>query len=187
MIGFVIRRLLQLLPVLLLASIGIWAMIYAVPGDPVSVIVGENATQEQIAAVTAELKLDQPVLVQYFAWLENALVGNLGTSLQSREPVFDLIMQRLPATLQLSAIATIFGLLIGVPVAIASALSPGSWLDRMLSSWSALALGVPTFWLGILFILLFSVELRWLPSASGLRSAVGVADPDAPQHAAAGD
>ena len=130
-------------------------------------IVGENATPEQIAAITAELKLDQPVWVQYGIWLKNVAAGNLGLSLQSREPVLELIMQRLPATFQLSAVATILGLLIGVPVAIASALSPGSWLDRALTGWSALALGIPTFWLGILFVLLFSVQLRWLPSASG--------------------
>src|SRR5690606_16561722 len=81
-------------------------------------------------------------------------------------PVLELIGQRLPATLQLAVAATIVSLVIGIPVAIASALRPGSWLDRVLSAWSAMALGVPTFWLGILLILVFAVELRWLPSAS---------------------
>jgi len=167
MIGFILRRILQLLPVLLIASLCIWAMIYAVPGGPVGVIVGENATQEQIDAATKEFGLDRPVLVQYGSWLRNAFTGDLGVSIHSREPVLSLIGQRLPATLQLALASTIIALLLGIPVAMASALFPDSWLDRILSGWSALALGVPTFWLGILLILLFAVELKWLPSASG--------------------
>jgi len=166
-IGFVVRRLLQLAPVLLLASTAIWAMIYAVPGGPIAAIAGDNASPEQIAAATAQFGLDRPVLVQYADWLWNALRGDFGMSIRGRAPVLELIGQRLPATLQLAVAATIVSLVIGIPVAIASALRPGSWIDRVLSGWSALALGVPTFWLGILLILLFAVELRWLPSASG--------------------
>ena len=166
MIGFILRRLAQLLPVLLLASTGIWAMIYAVPGDPVAVIVGENGTPEQMQAVRERLGLDRPVLVQYFSWLGNALQGDLGVSIQNREPVRDLIAQRIPATVQLGIAATLVGLLLGIPVAVISALRPNSWVDRSLSGWSALALGVPTFWLGILLILLFGVQLRWLPAVS---------------------
>jgi peptide/nickel transport system permease protein len=166
MIGFVLRRLLQLLPVLLLASTAIWAMIYAVPGGPIGAIAGDNASPEQIAAATAQFGLDRPVLVQYADWLWNAIRGDFGMSIRGRAPVLELIGQRLPATLQLAVAATIVSLLIGIPVAIASALHPGSWLDRILSGWSAMALGVPTFWLGILLILVFAVELRWLPSAS---------------------
>ncbi len=167
MTGYVLRRLLQLLPVLLLASIGIWSMIFAVPGGPVGMILGENATPDQVAAMTEQLGLDRPVIVQYWSWLTGALSGDLGVSLHSREPVITLIAQRLPATFQLGLASIAVGLLIGVPVAVISALSPGSWLDRTLSGWSALALGVPTFWLGILLILLFAVYLQWLPSASG--------------------
>ena len=167
MIGFVVRRLLQLVPVLLLASTAIWAMIYAVPGGPIAAIAGDNASPEQIAAATAQFGLDRPVLVQYADWLWNALRGDFGISIRGRAPVLELIGQRLPATLQLAIAATIVSLVIGIPVAIVSALRPGSWIDRLLSGWSALALGVPTFWLGILLILVFAVELRWLPSASG--------------------
>jgi peptide/nickel transport system permease protein len=165
-IGFILRRLAQLLPVLLLASIGIWSMIYAVPGDPVAVIVGENATPEQMQAVRERLGLDRPAHEQYLSWLGHALQGDLGLSIQNREPVRDLIAQRIPATIQLGLAATVVGLLLGIPVAVISALRPGSWIDRSLSGWSALALGVPTFWLGILLILLFAVQLRWLPAAS---------------------
>jgi peptide/nickel transport system permease protein len=166
LIEVVARRMAQLLPVLLAASLLIFLMIYAVPGGPVAAIVGENATPERIAAVTREFGLDRPVLVQYGAWLANALGGDLGASLHSREPVLALIAGRLPATLQLAAAATLVGLVVGVPVAILSALRPGTLLDRALSGWSALALGVPTFWVGILLILVFAVGLRLLPSAS---------------------
>ena len=166
MTGFVLRRLGQLLPVVLIASIGIWGMIYAVPGGPVGAMLGENATPEQIQAVTRQLGLDQPVLVQYATWLRHALAGDFGRSLQSQERVSDLIGQRLPATIQLGVVSVLIGLLIGVPVAAAGAMAPGSWLDRLLTGWSALALGVPTFWLGILLILLFAVEWHVLPSVS---------------------
>jgi len=166
MISYLIRRLLQLVPVLLIASIAIWAMLYAVPGGPVGLIVGENASQEQIDAVTRELGYDKPVIVQYATWVSNAVTGDLGVSIYSKEPVTKLIGQRLPATIQLAVFSLLIALIIGIPIAIISALNPRSWIDRVLSGWSALALGVPTFWLGILLVLLFAVELRWLPSAS---------------------
>ena len=129
-------------------------------------LVGENATQAQIDAVTRDLGLDRPVLVQYATWLQHALTGDLGISIQSREKVSALIGQRLPATMQLGVASILIGLLIGVPVAMASARAPGSWLDRLLSGWSAAALGVPTFWLGIMLILVFAVQLRLLPAIS---------------------
>ncbi len=166
MTGYVLRRLFQMLPVLLLASFAIFAMIYAVPGGPVAVIVGENAGPEEIAAAIQRYGLDRPMVVQYADWLGRAATGDFGLSLHSRQPVLQLIGERLPATLQLALAAIFVALVIGIPVAIASAVKANSWLDRLLSGWSALALGVPTFWLGILLILLFAVELRWLPSAS---------------------
>ncbi|RYE34838.1 MAG: ABC transporter permease [Hyphomicrobiales bacterium] len=166
MTAYVLRRLFQMLPVLLIASFAIFAMIYAVPGGPVAVIVGENAGPEEVAAAIQRYGLDRPMVVQYADWLGRAATGDFGLSLHSRQPVLQLIGERLPATLQLALAAIFVALVIGIPVAIASAVRPNSWLDRMLSGWSALALGVPTFWLGILLILLFAVELRWLPSAS---------------------
>jgi peptide/nickel transport system permease protein len=167
MIGYVIRRIIQLLPVLIIASVGIWGMIYAVPGSPVGAIVGENGTPEQIQAAIERLGLDQPIMVQFWNWFRNAVVGDFGFSTQSRQPVLDIILNRIPATVQLGTGAIFIGLILGIPVAVISAVYPGSWVDRALSGWSALALGVPTFWLGILLILLFSVNLQWLPSASG--------------------
>lgn len=166
MTSYILRRLAQMLPVLLIASFAIFAMIYAVPGGPVAIIVGENASPEEIAEVTRKFGFDRPMVVQYLDWLGRAVTGDFGLSLHSRQPVLHLIGERLPATLQLALCATLVALAIGIPVAVASAIKPQSWLDRLLSGWSALALGVPTFWLGILLILLFAVELRLLPSAS---------------------
>ncbi|MGX5735883.1 ABC transporter permease [Bosea thiooxidans] len=166
MTAYILRRLAQMLPVLLIASFAIFAMLYAVPGGPVAVIVGENASQEEIAAAIQRYGLDRPMVVQYLDWLGRALTGDFGLSLHSRQPVLQLIGERLPATAQLALAAIIVALVLGIPVGIASAVKPNSWLDRVLSGWSALALGVPTFWVGILLILLFAVELRWLPSAS---------------------
>jgi peptide/nickel transport system permease protein len=166
MVTFIANRLLQLIPVLFFGSIAIWAIIYMVPGGPIAVLVGENATPEQIAAVTAQYGLDKPIVVQYFNWLVDGLTGDLCISIYGNAPVMSLIAERLPATLQLALVSTIVALAIGVPVAIMGAVYPNSWLDRLLSGWSAMALGVPTFWLGILLILFFAVSLRWLPSAS---------------------
>jgi peptide/nickel transport system permease protein len=166
MTGYILRRVAQLLPVLLAGSLCIFLMMYAVPGGPVAALVGENATPQQVEVVTRELGLDRPVMAQYASWLARALSGDFGVSLHSREPVLKLIGERLPATVQLAVFATILGLAIGVPMAIASALRPNGWLDRALSAFSALALGVPTFWLGILLILLMAVQLKLLPAAS---------------------
>lgn len=167
MISYLIRRVLQLIPVLLLGSIGIWAMIYAVPGGPVGLIVGEDATQERIDAVTEELGLNDPVFVQYGRWLGGVVTGDLGSSFQSgNESVTGLLASRIPASIQLGVAALVFGLVLAVPLALMSARWPGSSVDRMISGYAALVLGVPTFWLGILFILFFSVSLGLLPSAS---------------------
>ena len=109
MTAYILRRLAQLIPVLFLASLGIWAMVYAVPGSPVGAIVGENATPEQIADTIKRLGLDRPLYEQYWTWLRGAVVGDFGQSIQSREPVLDLILTRVPATLQLGLAAIIVG------------------------------------------------------------------------------
>lgn len=166
MIGYVVRRVGQLLPVVLLGSIGIWAMIFAVPGGPVGAMLGENATPEQIAALELELGLNDPVFVQYGRWLQGAATGDLGVSIQSDDTVVSLILDRMPATLQLGFTAIAIGLILAIPLAIISARWPGSGADRFVSGYAALVLGVPTFWLGILLILLFAVQLGVLPAAS---------------------
>lgn len=166
MISYVLRRMLQMVPVILLGSLGVWAMLLAVPGGPVGALLGDNATAEQILAKQIELGLDRPIVIQYLDWLWSALQGDFGMSIYSQKPVMELILGRLPATAQLAIVAMTLSIIIGIPIAVLSAMNPGSRLDRFLSGWSALALGIPTFWMGILLMLLFAVYLRWLPSAS---------------------
>ena len=166
MITFILRRFTQMIPVILLGSLGVWAMLLGVPGGPIGALLGENATAEQILAKQIELGLDRPIIIQYLDWLWSALQGDFGMSIYSQKPVMELILGRLPATAQLAIVAMTLSIIIGIPIAVLSAMNPGSRLDRFLSGWSALALGIPTFWMGILLMLLFAVYLRWLPSAS---------------------
>jgi peptide/nickel transport system permease protein len=166
MITFILRRFTQMIPVILLGSLGVWAMLLGVPGGPIGALLGENATAEQILAKQIELGLDRPIVIQYLDWLWSALQGDFGMSIYSQKPVMELILGRLPATAQLAIVAMTLSIIIGIPIAVLSAMNPGSRLDRFLSGWSALALGIPTFWMGILLMLLFAVYLRWLPSAS---------------------
>jgi peptide/nickel transport system permease protein len=169
--AYIVRRVLQMIPVLVLASIAIWAVIYTVPGSPAIAIAGENATPQQIAAISRRLGLDQPVIVQYWLWLTHALTGDLGVSAISQQPVTMLLLQRIPATLQLAAFSVSLGVAFAVPLALALALRRSTWIGRLVGVYQAVALAVPTFWTGILLILAFSVQLKVLP---GLASFVPV-------------
>ena len=166
MISYIVRRTLQLLPVLLLGSIGIFLMVYLTPGGPIGALLGEDPTQEQIDALTERLGLDDPILVQYGRWAADALRGDLGTSYRIDQPVTELIAERLPATFQLAFAAMLLALVVALPLALLSVRWPGGPVDRFVTGLAALILAVPTFWLGILLILYFSVNLGMLPGAS---------------------
>jgi peptide/nickel transport system permease protein len=165
-ISYIVRRTLQLLPVLLLGSIGIFLMVYLTPGGPVGALLGEDPTQEQIDALTERLGLNDPILVQYGRWAGNALQGDLGTSFRINQPVTELIAERLPATFQLAFVAMFIALVVALPLALLSVRWPGGPVDRFVTGFAALVLAVPTFWLGILLILYFSVNLGMFPSAA---------------------
>jgi peptide/nickel transport system permease protein len=166
MTRYLLRRLGQFVPVLLLATVVVWAMIYALPGDPAQVVGGTDATSEQIAEISARMGLDQPIWRQFLTWLGNALQGDLGTSFISGHTVTSLILERLPATVQLSVLAMVGIVVLAVPLGVAGALAQGRWLGRVVNVVMAAGLSVPTFWFGILFILLFSIYLGVLPAAS---------------------
>lgn len=159
-------RLLQLVPILVLASIGIFLMIHLVPGDPVLTVTGLEASSEQMERVRQELGFDRPLPVQYVDWVGNALSGDLGRSLVSQKPTTELIVDRMPATIQLTIATMAIGLILGIPFGLISASRQGSWVDKMVAGYSSFSLAVPTFVVGILFILIFGVQLRWLPTAS---------------------
>ena len=160
---YALRRLLQMIPVLILVSIVIFAIIHLIPGNPAEIMAGPNATDEQLAALKQQYGLDQALWIQYFLWLKHVLRGDLGVSFINGYPVGKLILQRIPATIELALAAAIIGLVISFPLGILSSLKPGSWLDLFTTLFSALSFAVPSFWLAILFILLFSLHFKWLP------------------------
>jgi peptide/nickel transport system permease protein len=152
-----------MIPVLLIVSFVVFSIIHLIPGDPAEIIAGSNATEEQVAALRLQYGLNEPLWVQYFIWIGNVLQGNLGNSIINGFPVNQLIAQRVPATVELALAAAIIGALIALPLGIIAALRPGSIIDLITTLFSALSFAVPGFWLAILLILLFSLQLKLLP------------------------
>jgi peptide/nickel transport system permease protein len=165
MLPYVVRRLVQVVPVLLFASLVVFLMVYLVPGDPVLAVLGGEARPEQVEAMRKQMGLDRPLVVQYGRWLGRVAQGDLGVSFINSYPVWSLIGLKLPATLALAAGALTVTLLISLPLGILAAVRQGSWVDRLAVGFTALGLSVPTFWLGVLLVLLFSLRLQWLPAS----------------------
>jgi peptide/nickel transport system permease protein len=160
----VAKRLLQVVPTLLLATIVVFVLQHLVPGGPANAIAGEYATPERIASINSQLGLDDPVLVQYWNWLTSALRADLGTSLATGQPVMELIEQRLPATLTLGFAAMSVSIIVGVPLGIAGAVRRGRRSDGVITGIATLGVAIPNFWLGMMFVLLFGIQLKWLPA-----------------------
>ena len=165
MAGYVLGRMLALIPTLMAASVLVFLFIHLIPGDPAAVLLGDTATPEEIAALTREMGLDAPLHTQYVLWLGNVLQGDLGTSIFFREPVASVIADGAETSLLLAAMTMIWIVQIGVPVGVVSATWHGSWLDQLTSGGAMLAASIPTFWLGLYLILVFAVGLGWLPSS----------------------
>lgn len=167
MTAYVSRRLLQTIPTLLVASVAVWLIVYALPGDPASAILGDNVTPEALAAERARLGLDEPLLVQYWTWLTNVLQGDFGRSyFGGGGQVSALIARRAVPTLQLAVVSFAFGLLLALPIGFFGSLMPRSIAAKLASAQSVLSLSIPTFWIGVIFILIFGVRLGVLPSVS---------------------
>jgi len=163
MLAFILRRLAQ--AVLVMLAVGLIAFsLFRFVGDPVLFMLGQDTTPEDRARVTQMLGLDQPFYVQYAKFLGNALQGEFGLSLRQAQPVSKLIMERLPATLELSFIAASFAVLAGIAMGVYTALRKNTWLSQMLLALSLVGVSLPTFLIGILLILVFAVMLGWLPS-----------------------
>lgn len=163
MISFLIRRFLQLIPVLLVMSVVVFSTTLMLPGDPAISILGEGATVEERQAVRERLGLDQPIPVQFVNWLGRAATGDLGRSIKTRQPVVEMLADRVPVTLQLALGAMALSLIIGVPLGTIAALYRGRWIDSTVSVVAMSGMAVPYFWIGILLIMFFSIALRWLP------------------------
>ena len=164
MIQLLARRLLMTAPLLLTVSLLVFALVHLVPGDPAVALAGENPTPEQIAAVRAELGLDDPFLVQYAHWLAAAVQGDLGTSLFSGEPVGAAILSRLPATLSLALLSLLIAAVLGVAAGAAAGLRPGTWIDRAATVTASVGVAVPYFWVGMILVLLLAIEVPLLPA-----------------------
>lgn len=165
MSGFLIRRVLQMLLALLGVSIVVFALIHLVPGDPVRVALGTRFDQDLYDALRERAGLDRPLIEQYFTWLGNALTGDLGVSFRNGQPVTTLILERLPATITLALAALLIALVVALPAGIISAVRSGSSLDYTVSAASQVGISMPDFWAGVMYILLFSLTLGWLPSS----------------------
>lgn len=162
---YILSRLVQLVPVLLLASVAVFLLIRLIPGDPAHIIAGADATQEQIEAVRRQLGLDRPLPVQYAVWLGNVVRGDLGLTIIGDMPVTRMILTKLPVTIELTIGAMFFALLVALPLGILSAVRPNSFIAKGAFWWNSLAMAVPTFWLGILLVLTFGLQLRLLPTS----------------------
>jgi len=169
MLIYIAKRLLVALPTLLIVSMLVFGLQMLLPGDPVLAMAGEDRDPETLARIRAQLNLDDPVPVQYLRWLGGVVQGDFGTSLRTGQPVSELILQKLPVTIQLAVMAMIFAALIGIPAGIIAAVRKGGVLDWTANIVALSGLSIPNFWLGIMLILLVSVNLGWLP-ASGYES-----------------
>jgi peptide/nickel transport system permease protein len=163
--AYIARRVLALVPLLIIVSFIVFSLSQLLPGDPARVIAGgQKATPEGIAKARVELHLDKPFVQQYGIWLGNAVQGDLGTSFFDHETVMQSILQRFPVTLSLALGALVLTVLIGLPLGILAAVKQGSFVDRMVTASSSVALAMPDFWLGMILLLIFAVNLQMLPS-----------------------
>lgn len=163
MSGFVLRRLVQSAATLLAMSLLVFAGVYAI-GNPVDILVNPQADQAEIARLTAQLGLDRPLWQQYWIFLKGAFGGDLGHSFVAGVPAIALILERLPATLELALLAMLIAVALGVPLGLLAGLKPESWIGRTIMAGSILGFSLPTFWVGLMLILVFSVQLGWLPT-----------------------
>ncbi len=160
---YIVRRIVQTIPVMLGASILVFLMMRMVPGDPALFLVGPESSPEALEAVRDRLGLNEPLPVQYWLWLVNALQGNFGISVMSGVDVWDLIVQRLPASIELAVGGMVVTLVLAFVLGIISGIKPGSPIDLAASTFNGVFLAVPLFFVGILFIIYFSLVLGWFP------------------------
>src|SRR5260370_27866580 len=160
---YILRRLLQALPVIFFSTFIVFLLIHLMPGDAAAVLAGPNATPQALAALRTDMGLDQPLPVQYAVWLGHILQGDLGKSTLSGQPIAKLLQARAPATLELTLAAMLLSMLIAIPVGILSATHVRGRLEWFISTLQSLWLAIPNFWAGILAIIFFALVLHWLP------------------------
>ncbi|MES2040144.1 MAG: ABC transporter permease [Pseudomonadota bacterium] len=164
MSGFILRRLLQSLAVLLLMSLLVFAGVYAI-GNPIDILISPEADQAERARIIAAFGLDQSLPQQYWLFLKNALAGDMGRSFAYATPALGLIIERMPATLELAVFAILIAILLGIPLGLLAGLRPDSIAAKSIMAVSILGFSLPTFWVGLMMIMVFAVQLGWLPSS----------------------
>ena len=161
---YTIRRLLELIPVILSVTAIVFFMLHLIPGDPAEILAGEEATAEDVQAIREELGLDKPLITQYLIYMKNIFKGNLGVSIRTSRPVLQEIIERYPNTLLLALCSVVVMILIGVTTGILSAVKQGSWLDNISMVIALFGVSMPVFWFGLMMMLFFSVQLRIFPT-----------------------
>lgn len=165
MFEFFVKRLATIVPTLVFVSMLIFGLQQLLPGDPAKILAGEEQDPNVVAYLRTKLHLDEPLPIRYGYWMSGVLQGDLGESVRTQQPVLDLILQKLPVTLELALLAMMVALIVGIPAGIVSAVARGSAWDVAANAFALWGLSTPNFWLGILMILLFSVQLGWLPAS----------------------
>jgi len=164
MYDYFIRRLLQLVPVLLGVTIIVFGMVRLIPGDPAQIVAGTNATIEDIQSIRQKLSLDKPLVEQYFIYMKNIFKGDLGTSIRTRRPVLEEIIPRYGNSLLLASCSVVIMLLLGITTGILSAVKQGSWIDYISMVISLFGVSMPVYWFGLMLMLVFSVHLGLFPT-----------------------
>ena len=165
MARFIVRRLLQLIPILFGLSVLLFIWVRALPGDPATTLLGERATPETVAQIKKLYGLDEPVVIQYWAFLKRAVQLNFGNSAKTNRPVTDEMVEKFPATIELGASALFIAVVLGIPIGYFAARRFGSWLDSLSITGSLIGITVPVFFLGPILKLIFAIKLGWLPTA----------------------
>ena len=165
MLELVVKRLISAIPTLFLVTLMVFSLQKLLPGDPITAMAGEERDPAVIAQLREQYHLNDPIPSQYFHWVGNALRGDFGTSLRTQEPVLQLIATKLPVTLELSMLAMIVALIIGITMGVLAAVNKGTWIDNGTNFLALSGISIPHFWLGVLLIMLFSVKLHWLPAS----------------------
>jgi ABC-type dipeptide/oligopeptide/nickel transport system permease component len=173
MLGYLLRRFLATIPVVVLISLLVFLLIHAAPGDPADLLLSEEASPQDIADARRRWGLDQPIYIQYLRFLANILSGDLGTSFRYADPVITLIGERLPATIELAIASMLIAIIFGVPLGVWAGAKPNSWADNLGSAFGFFGISMPSFWFGIMLILVVSGYFNWLPSSG--RSTYGIA------------